>query len=147
MWHISVLEMKAVLLALAAFLPQLSGRSVFLMSDNASVVTYPWHQGGTVSWDLCPVAANIILCSERHSVHLLVRCISGRKNILADQLSRPDQVLPMEFSLLLRVFKGVCSVVGHLHLDLFATQANIKLPLCILDAGPVCLEAGCVPAS
>ena len=36
--HINVLEMKAVVLALAAFLPQLSGQSVVLMSDNATVV-------------------------------------------------------------------------------------------------------------
>ena len=35
--HISVLEMKAVSLALAAFLPQLSSQSVILMSDNALV--------------------------------------------------------------------------------------------------------------
>ena len=47
--HISVLKMKAVALALAAFLAQLSGQSVILMSDNASVVVYLRHQGGTVS--------------------------------------------------------------------------------------------------
>ena len=41
--HIKVFKMKAVLLALAAFLPQLSGQSLVLMSDNASVVAYFWH--------------------------------------------------------------------------------------------------------
>ena len=41
--HINVLEMKAVSLALAAFLPHLLGQSVVLMSDNASVVTYLRH--------------------------------------------------------------------------------------------------------
>ena len=47
--HISVLELKAILLALAAFLPKLSGQRVVLMSDNASVVTYLGRQGGTAS--------------------------------------------------------------------------------------------------
>ena len=47
--HINMLEMKAVSLALATFLPQLSGQSVVLMSDNASVVAYLQHQGGMVS--------------------------------------------------------------------------------------------------
>ena len=46
--HINVLEMKAVNLALAAFLPQLSGQSV-LMSDNTTVVAYLQHHGGMVS--------------------------------------------------------------------------------------------------
>ena len=46
--HINVLEMRAASLALAAFLLQLSGQSVILMSDNASVVAYLRHQGGTV---------------------------------------------------------------------------------------------------
>ena len=44
-----MLEMKAVALALAAFLPQLSGQSVVLMSNNASIVVYLRHQGSTVS--------------------------------------------------------------------------------------------------
>ena len=39
--HINILEMKAIVLALAAFLPQLSGQSVVLMSDYATVVAYP----------------------------------------------------------------------------------------------------------
>ena len=41
--HIIVLEVRAVALALAAFLPQLSGQSVVLMSDNALVVAYLWY--------------------------------------------------------------------------------------------------------
>ena len=44
-----MLEMKAVALALAALLPQLSGQCVVLMNDNASVVAYLWHQGDTAS--------------------------------------------------------------------------------------------------
>ena len=42
--HINVLEMKAVVLVLAAFLPQLSSQSVILMSDNATVVAYLRNQ-------------------------------------------------------------------------------------------------------
>ena len=47
--HIDMLEMKAIVLALAVLLPQLSGQSVVLMSDNALVVAYLRNQGGTVS--------------------------------------------------------------------------------------------------
>ena len=41
-------EEESVELALASFLPQLAGQSV-LMSDNALVVAYLRHQGGTIS--------------------------------------------------------------------------------------------------
>ena len=51
------------------------------------------------------------------------------KNVLADQLSCPDQVLPAEWSLLPRVLEAVCRVFGRPHLDLFATLSSAKLPL------------------
>ena len=82
------LEMKAIVLALAAFLPQLLGQCLVVMSDNATVVTYLRNQGGTVSRVVCHMAAEVVLWTERHSVSLLARYIPGRKNVLVDQLSR-----------------------------------------------------------
>ena len=114
---------------MAAFLPLWSVQSVVLMSDNALIVTYLRHQDGTISRTLCLMASEITMWTERHLDCLSVRYIPGRKNILANQLSRLDQVLPMEWSLLPRVFEGICSVFGRPHLDLFATRANTKLPL------------------
>ena len=91
--HISVLEMKAVSLALAAFLLQLLGQSIVLMRDNAMVVAYLRHQNCTVSHVLCRMATEVVLRTERHSVSLTEE---GKKNVLADQLSRPGQVFPTE---------------------------------------------------
>ena len=126
--HINVLEMKAMPLALASFLPQLLDQNVILMSNNALVVVYFRHQGGTVS-RVCRMAAKIVLWTKRHLVFLVARYIPGRKNVLADQLSRPDQVLPTEWSLLPRIFEGIYEVFRRPHLDLFVTRANAKLPL------------------
>ena len=106
--HISVLEMKAVSLDLAAFLPQLLGQSVVLMSDNALVVAYLRHQGGTVSRALSLMASEITMWTEQHSVCLSARYISGRKSILADQNSHD---LPTEWSLP-RVFEGSAAYSG-----------------------------------
>ena len=75
------------------------------------------------------MASEIVLWTKRHSVCLSARYIPGRKNILADQFGRPDQVLPMEWSLLPRVFEWICSVLGDPHVYLFATWVNTKLPL------------------
>ena len=38
--HINVLEMRAVVLVLAAFSPELSGQNIVLMSDSTTVVVY-----------------------------------------------------------------------------------------------------------
>ena len=62
-------------------------------------------------------------------MNLMARFIPGKKNILADQLSRPDQVLPTEWSLLPRVFEAICEVFGRPHLDLFASRTIAKLLL------------------
>ena len=82
--HISVLEIMAVSQALAAFLPQLSGQSV---------VAYLWNQGSTVYHVMCRMAAKVVLWTKRHSISLTARYILGKKNVLADQLSHPNQVL------------------------------------------------------
>ena len=61
---INVLEMMAVSQAPAAFLPQLSGQCVFLLNDNATVVTSLWLQGGTVFHVLCRMTVKVILWSS-----------------------------------------------------------------------------------
>ena len=78
---------------------------------------------------LCAMAQEIILWSELHSVTLFARYIPRKKNVLEDQLSRPDQILPTEWSLLPRVFSVICEVQDQSLVDFFATQANAKLPL------------------
>ena len=129
--HVNMMEMKALSLALAAFLPQLSGQSVVPMSNNAMDVAYLWHQGGTVCRVLCHMAAEVVLWTKHHLVSLMARYILGTRNVLADQFSHPEQVLPTEWSRLPRVFEGICWVFGCPHFDLFATRANAKLLLYI----------------
>ena len=76
---VNVLQMMAVSRALAAFLLQLSGQSVVLLSNNATVVTSLWHQGSTVFRVLCCMAAEVVLWTERHSVSLTTKCTPGKK--------------------------------------------------------------------
>ena len=60
--------MRTVFLALAAYLPQLAGQLVVLMSDKATVVEYLWNQGSTVSRVICDLAFKVVLWTEIHSV-------------------------------------------------------------------------------
>lgn len=54
--HINVLELKAVLLAVRAFLPHLTGHVVAIRSDNTTAISYINKQGGTMSRTLCKLA-------------------------------------------------------------------------------------------
>ena len=67
-----------------------------------------------MSLDMCKLAQEIVAWLELHTVSIVAWYIPGKKNILADQLSHPDQVLPTEWSILLWVFDGICRVYGHL---------------------------------
>ena len=64
-------------------------------------------------------------------VIITARYIKGKKNIMVDQLSHPDQGLPTEHSSLPRVFDNIIWAFGHPLLDLFATRVNMKLPVCV----------------
>ena len=81
--------------------------TLVLTSDSATATDYLKNQGGTVSLDMCRPAQEVIAQSELHAVSITARYIL-RKNILTDQLSRPDQILPMKWPLLRRVFDNIC---------------------------------------
>ena len=68
-------------------------------------------------------------CIGLRSVTSSARYILGKRNVLADQLSHPDPVLPTEWSLFPLVFDVICKAFGFHHMDLFVTRANVKLPL------------------
>ena len=126
--HINVLEMKAVLLALKTFGPSLQGKKLGLMSDNSSVVAYLNKQGGTKSAELCRATREVIHLAEFHAISLRANYIPGKKNILADSLSRRFQVIQTEWSLNQGIANRVIRKWGKPNIDLFATSLNRKLP-------------------
>ena len=60
---------------------------------------------------------------------LRVTFIPGRLNIIADLMSRKDQVLKAEWTLSNNVFRQIRSIFPYLKVDLFATCLNHQLPL------------------
>ena len=138
--HINLLELKAVFLALQAFQHRVSGQTVALMCDNATVVAYINKQGGTVSRSLCLLTKELLSWTEANSVTLRARFLPGRANVLADQLSRRGQVIGTEWSLHPEVCRRIFSRLYTPTLDLFATSLNKKLPLyCSLVPDPMAL--------
>ena len=104
---INVRELLAIERALLWFAPQLCGSSVAIFADNATAIVYLRNQGGTHSSLLNSVAQRILRWAESLPVVLSPQFIMGKHNVLADALSRPNQIQGSEWTLKLEVFQGL----------------------------------------
>ncbi len=127
--HINLLELEAVHRGLKDFQLFLLDSSVSIMSDNTTVVSYINHQGGTKSKSLCLQTIRLLDWADNHRITLKSSFVPGHLNVKADALSRQNQILKQEWSLLQEVFVQICRVWETPHVDLFATNLNHKLPL------------------
>ena len=126
--HINFLELKAVLLALKSFEKQCRGQIVLIATDNTTVVSYINKEGGMKSGSLCALLWRLLAWCHPRKIILRARHIPGRLNVIADNLSRHNQVIQTEWCLSQQVFNRLCSNWGQPQIDLFATRFNHKLP-------------------
>ena len=126
--HINVLEMRAVLLSLQHFVAQLQHKVVLIRTDNSTVLSYITKQGGTHSRELALLTRDLLLWANRHHITLQAQHIAGIRNVVADQLSRSNQILAGEWSLHQQVMRQVSQIWFPPEVDLFATRWNTKLP-------------------
>ena len=135
--HINLLDVKTLFLALQSFQEMVTGHHVTAMCDNSTVVAYINRQGGTVSDSLCSLTRQLLQWAESFNVQLEARYLLGQSNVLADLLSRREQVIGSEWSLHPQVARALLRVWGSPSLDLFTTHLNAKLPLyCSLVPDP-----------
>ena len=127
--HINVLELNAVSLALKRFKDQYQNQTVLVAADNSTVVAYINKQGGTHSAEMCPLLWKIMTWCHHYQITLKARHIPGRLNVMADPMSRSNQVQSTEWSLHPQVFKQICQNCFTPHVDLFATRLHHKVPL------------------
>ena len=127
--HINVLELKAVSLALRSFKDQCQNQAVLVATDNSTVVAYINKQGGTHSAEMCALLWKIMTWCHHYQITFKARHIPGCLNVMADLLSRLNQVQSTEWSLHLHVFHQICQKWFTPPVDLFATHLNHKLPL------------------
>ena len=137
LFHINILEIKALFLTLQAFQDVVTNQRVTAMCDNSTVVAYVCKQGGTVLDSLCELTGQLLRWTEDHNMLLEARYLPGQSNVLADLLSRRNQVLAAEWSLLPQVARKVIRTWASSTIDLFATHLNAKLSLyCSLIPDP-----------
>ena len=87
------------------------------------------QQGGTHSVEMCALLWKITTWGHHYLITLKARHVLGCLNVMADLLSRSNQVQSTEWSLHPQVFKQICQKWFTPHVDLFATHLNHKLPL------------------
>ena len=111
------------------FKDQCQNQTVLVATDNSTVVAYINKQGGTHSAEMCALLWKIMTWCHHYHITLKARHIPGCLNVMADLLSRSNQVQSREWSLHPQVFKQICQKWFTPHVDLFATHLNHKLPL------------------
>ena len=97
-------------------------------SDSTTVVSYINKEGGMRSSSLCALLWRLLSWCHPRGIVLKARHIPGRLNVIADKLSRHNQVIQTEWSLSQQVFNLLCSRWGSPHVDLYVTRFNHKLP-------------------
>ena len=105
--HINVLELKAFSLALQRFKDQCQNQTVLVATDNSTVVAYINKQGGTHSVEICALLWKIMTWCHHYQITLKARHIPGCLNVMADHLSRSNQVQSTQWSLHPQVFKQI----------------------------------------
>ena len=65
---------------------------------------------------------------NKHQITLIARHIPGSLNVIADGLSRRNQIQHTEWSLSPQIFKQITRLLERPQIDLFATNLNTKLP-------------------
>ena len=78
---------------------------------------------------MCTLLWKITTWGRHYLITLKARHVLGCLNVMADLLSRSNQVQSTEWSLHPQVFKQICQKWFTPHVDLFATHLNHKLPL------------------
>ena len=108
--YISVMELKAVFLALKGLQERLQGQRVLICSDNSTVVSYLNKEVGTHSIEMCALLWRILAFTNSRRIQIRARHVSGSLNVIADSLSRRDKVIQTEWSLHQQIFNQICSL-------------------------------------
>ena len=122
--HINVLELKAIELAILAYVPlQPEVKHLRIKSDNTTAISYVNKQGGTHCMLLNDMAVNIWRICFEWGLHISASHIPGAHNVLADTASREFND-SSEWAIPQQVFNKLVSVFGMPDIDLFASRLN-----------------------
>ncbi|XP_066956309.1 uncharacterized protein [Macrobrachium rosenbergii] len=120
---INARELIAVERGLHFFQDLLKSRTVAVFSDNTTAISYLRRGGGVRSVVLNDIAQRILRWTETLQISLRPQFVMGRCNVIADALSRPNQIIGSEWTLDMEVFNKLRRR-WPVNIDLFATSLN-----------------------
>ena len=137
MLHISILETKALFLALQVFQDTITDQRATARCNNSTVAAYINKHRGTMSDSHCELTGQPFRWTEAHIMLLETSYLPEQLNVVADLLNHQNQMSGAEWSLHPQVAWNIICTWGSPTIDLFATHSNVKLPLyCSLIPDP-----------
>ena len=125
---INARDLLAVERDLLQFHHLISGSTVAIFADSSTAMAYLRKQGGTRSPVHNSIAQWILRWAESLQIVLAPQFILGKNNVLADSLSRTNQVQGSEWTLKWEVFQDLHKK-WPVMIDLFATSLNHRCSL------------------
>ena len=125
MYHINVLELKAVFYGLKCFANNLNSCEILLRIDNTTALSYINKMGGVRFPVLSNLSREIWEWCEKRNLWLYASYVKSCENIHADEESRKISE-DTEWELSKSAFKKINNKFGKFDMDLFATNINAK---------------------
>lgn len=129
LYHINLLELEAVSRCMKKLSSVMRNSHVTVCGDNTTCLAYLRNQGGTVSRALSVKAEELLKWAHVLNITVSTEFIPGKLNVLADQLSRRNQILPTEWTIAHQALEPVWRLWGKPMIDLFATSYNTRLDM------------------
>ena len=96
---INLRELRAIRLGLLHFRHLIVGLNIGVLLDNTTALSYVRKQGGTLSSPVNQEAQLLLRWAEFLPVSLVPQFVMGSWNVVADSLSRRNQVIGSEWTL------------------------------------------------
>ena len=85
-WHINAKELFAVWVAVRIWGSQWVNKQIVIFTDNEDTVKV-WYKGSTKEKDMMKILRRMFFFTATHNINLILKHISGKKNVLSDPLS------------------------------------------------------------
>ena len=126
-YHINILELIAVKLALLTFINQVRGKNLHLQVDNMTALSYILKQGGTGNVVLLETAKEIWKIILEQGITITAEYLPSSLNVIADWESRHVED-PSDWKLDPIIFQKICLKLGNPSIDLFASRLCHQIP-------------------
>ena len=126
--HINNLEFLAILRAISKFANLLRDKQVSVMSDNVTTLATLKRMGSHKFKLRQDLSMDLFKILSRYNIQIHQSYIKGSDNLLADSLSREQQVIPMELEISSVVLNRIFRELNlYPEVDLFASHLNHKV--------------------